>query len=124
MLFTSPGLENYVSGIIMFDETIKQNTIECNIPFPEYLRNKGILSGIKVDTGAKNLAGKDKEKITEGLDGLRERLIEYANLGASFTKWRAVYKITESYPSKLAIHSNAHALARYAALVQESRLLN
>ena len=124
MLFTSPGLENYVSGIIMFDETIKQNTIECNIPFPEYLRSKGILSGIKVDTGAKNLAGKDKEKITEGLDGLRERLIEYANLGASFTKWRAVITIDEkTLPSKTCIEANAHALARYASLCQESNLV-
>ena len=124
MLFTSPGLEKYVSGIIMFDETIKQKTIECNIPFPEYLKNKGILSGIKVDTGAKNLAGKDKEKITEGLDGLRERLIEYTNLGASFTKWRAVINIDEkNLPTKTCIDANAHALARYASLCQENNLV-
>ena len=124
MLFTTPNLEQYISGIIMFDETIKQNTINSNIPFPKYLEKKGILTGIKVDTGAKNLAGKNNEKITEGLDNLRERLIEYKKLGASFTKWRAVIKIQDDLtPSKTCIHANAHALARYASLCQENDLV-
>ncbi len=124
MLFTTPNLEQYISGIIMFDETLKQNTINSNIPFPKYLEKKGILTGIKVDTGAKDLAGKNDEKITEGLDNLRERLLEYKKLGASFTKWRAVIKIqNELLPSKTCIHANAHALARYASLCQENDLV-
>lgn len=135
MLFTTPNLEKYISGIIMFDETIRQSTINTNIPFPKYLKEKGILTGIKVDTGAKNLAdrfldrnpkvGRNRlEKITEGLDNLRERLIEYKNLGASFAKWRAVIDINGSGgPSDLCIYANAHALARYASLCQENGLV-
>ena len=124
MLFTTTELEKYISGIIMFDETIKQNTIDSNIPFPEYLNKKGILTGIKVDTGAKNLAGKSNEKITEGLDNLRERLVDYKKIGAHFTKWRAVIKIDgSSTPSKTCIYANAHALARYASLCQENDLV-
>jgi len=124
MLFTTPNLEKYISGIIMFDETIKQNTIKSNTPFPKYLEKKGILTGIKVDTGAKDLAGKNEEKITEGLDNLRARLIEYRNLGASFAKWRAVIKIhNDLLPSITCIHANAHALARYASLCQENDLV-
>tara|TARA_B100001564_G_scaffold176999_1_gene148826 strand:- start:217 stop:1233 length:1017 start_codon:yes stop_codon:yes gene_type:complete len=124
MLFTSPGLEKYISGIIMFDETIRQNTIDSNIPFPKYLDEKNILTGIKVDTGAKDLAGKKEEKITEGLDNLRDRLIEYKNLGASFTKWRSVITIKdELMPSKTCIYANANALARYASLCQENDLV-
>ncbi len=124
MLFTASNLEQYISGIIMFDETIRQKTINSNIPFPKFLEEKGILTGIKVDTGAKNLAGKNEEKITEGLDNLRERLIEYKNLGASFTKWRAVIKIKDDIlPSKTCIRANAHALARYASLCQENDLV-
>ena len=124
MLFTTTNLEKYISGIIMFDETIRQNTINSNNPFPKYLEKKGILTGIKVDTGAKDLAGKNEEKITEGLDNLRERLIEYKNLGASFTKWRAVIKIKEdTLPSMTCVHANAHALARYASLCQENDLV-
>ncbi len=124
MLFTTPKLENYISGIIMFDETIRQKTIIKGIPFPKYLKEKGILTGIKVDTGAKKLAGTKYEKITEGLDSLRERLIEYKKLGASFTKWRAVIKINkELLPSDTCIEANAHALARYASLCQENNLV-
>ena len=124
MLFTTPNLEKYISGVILFDETIRQNTINSNNPFPKYLERKGILTGIKVDTGAKDLAGKNEEKITEGLDSLRERLIEYRTLGASFTKWRAVIKIKEdSLPSITCVHANAHALARYASLCQENDLV-
>jgi len=124
MLFTTKNLEKYISGIIMFDETIRQNTINSNNPFPKYLEKKGILTGIKVDTGAKDLAGKNEEKITEGLDNLRGRLIEYKNLGASFTKWRAVIKIKEdTLPSMTCVHANAHALARYASLCQENDLV-
>ncbi len=124
MLFTTPSLEKYISGIIMFDETIKQNTISSKTPFPKYLEEKGILTGIKVDTGAKDLASKPEEKITEGLDNLRPRLVEYKDLGASFTKWRAVIKIkNDSLPTKTCIHANAHALARYASLCQENDLV-
>jgi len=130
MLFTTPNLEQYISGIILFDETIRQHTIPSEgdlltaIPFPKYLDKKGILTGIKVDTGAKDLAAKPEEKITEGLDNLRIRLIEYKKLGASFAKWRAVIKIkNDSLPSKTCIHANAHALARYASLCQENDLV-
>ena len=124
MLFTSPGLEKYISGIIMFDETIRQNTIDSNIPFPKYLDEKNILTGIKVDTGAKDLAGKKEEKITEGLDNLRDRLIEYKNLGASFTKWRSVITIKDDLmPSETCIYANANTLARYASLCQENDLV-
>ena len=121
-LFSSDAMKSYIGGVILYDETIKQNSLSKN-KIPELISGTGAVPGIKVDTGAKILANSTEEKITEGLDGLRERLKEYYKLGARFTKWRAVYKITESYPSKLSIHSNAHALARYAALVQESGMV-
>ena len=121
-LFSSDAMKSYIGGVILYDETIKQNSLSKN-KIPELISSTGAVPGIKVDTGAKILANSTEEKITEGLDGLRERLKEYYKLGARFTKWRAVYKITENYPSKLSIHSNAHALARYAALVQESGMV-
>tara|TARA_B100000780_G_C21119519_1_gene453354 strand:+ start:537 stop:1544 length:1008 start_codon:yes stop_codon:yes gene_type:complete len=117
-LFSSEGMKNCIGGVILFDETIKQNT-NSKITIPELITANGAVPGIKVDTGAKVLANSPQETITEGLDGLRERLKEYYKLGARFTKWRGVYIISNKYPSKLAVHSNAHALARYAALVQE-----
>jgi len=117
-LFSSEGLKNCIGGVILFDETIKQNT-NSKITIPELITANGAVPGIKVDTGAKVLANSPQETITEGLDGLRERLKEYYKLGARFTKWRGVYIISNKYPSKLAVYSNAHALARYAALVQE-----
>ena len=117
-LFSSEGMKNYIGGVILYDETIKQ-TSNSNKTIPELISSSGAVPGIKVDTGAKILAGSPEEKITEGLDGLRERLKEYYNLGARFTKWRGVYNISNKYPSKLSIHSNAHTLARYSALVQE-----
>ena len=124
MLFTAESLENYISGVILFDETFRQSTT-CSkkISFTELLKSKDIIPGIKVDTGAKTLAGFDNEKITEGLDGLRERLKEYYDLGARFAKWRAVITIGNSIPSDACIYSNAHALARYAALCQESGIV-
>ena len=117
-LFSSKGMKNYIGGVILYDETINQvsNTKKT---IPEIILTSGAVPGIKVDTGAKVLANSPKEKITEGLDGLRDRLEKYYKLGARFTKWRGVYNIDEGYPSKLSIHSNAHALARYSALVQE-----
>ena len=121
-LFSSKGMENFIGGVILFDETIKQNTKSGN-SIPELINQSGAVIGIKVDAGAKVLAGSPEEKVTEGLDGLRERLTEYYKLGARFTKWRAVYNITEKYPSELAIKSNGHALARYAALVQEANMV-
>jgi len=117
-LFSSEGMKNYIGGVILYDETIKQ-TSNSNKTIPNLISYSGAVPGIKVDTGAKVLAGSPEEKITEGLDGLRERLKEYYKLGARFTKWRGVYNISNKYPSKLSIHSNAHALARYSALVQE-----
>ena len=117
-LFSSEGMKNYIGGVILYDETIKQ-TSNSNKTIPELISSSGAVPGIKVDTGAKVLAGSPEEKITEGLDGLRERLQEYYKLGARFTKWRGVYNISDKYPSKLSIESNAHALARYSALVQE-----
>ena len=117
-LFSSEGMKNCIGGVILYDETIKQ-TSNSNITIPELISSSGAIPGIKVDTGAKILAGSPEEKITEGLDGLRERLKEYHKLGARFTKWRGVYNISNKYPSKLSIHSNAHALARYSSLVQE-----
>ncbi len=116
-LFTSESMKKCIGGVILYDETIKQSYKSKTIP--ELINESGALTGIKVDTGAKSLAGSPDEKITEGLDGLRERLKEYYKLGAKFTKWRGVYSITDKFPSKLSIYSNAHALARYAALVQE-----
>ena len=122
ILFSSKEMEQCIGGVILYDETIKQST-EKGQTIPELILASGSYPGIKVDTGAKVLAGSPEEKITEGLDGLRERLGEYYNLGAKFTKWRGVYTITKDYPSKLSIQSNAHALARYSALVQESNMV-
>tara|TARA_Y100000590_G_scaffold296978_1_gene334665 strand:- start:661 stop:1680 length:1020 start_codon:yes stop_codon:yes gene_type:complete len=121
-LFSSQGMKNYIGGVILYDETIKQKT-SSGKTIPELIKSFGSIPGIKVDTGAKKLAGSPDEKVTEGLDGLRERLAEYYKLGARFTKWRAVYNISEKYPSEMAIKSNAHALARYAALVQETKMV-
>ena len=117
-LLSSQSMKNCIGGVILYDETIKQITSKKN-KIPELISAMGSAPGIKVDTGAKVLAGSPNEKITEGLDGLRERLKEYYKLGAKFTKWRGVYNISKEYPSKLSIQSNAHALARYSALVQE-----
>jgi len=124
LLITAEGMEKYIGGVIMFDETLRQSTT-CGdkVLFPEHLSLKGVVPGIKVDTGAKNLAGFNGEKITEGLDGLRERLAEYYDLGARFAKWRAVITIGDNMPSIACYQANAHALARYAALCQESGLV-
>ena len=122
MLFTTPELEQYVSGVILFDETIRQSSAD-GTAFPELLAGRGIIPGIKVDTGAKDLAGAPGEKVTEGLDGLRERLEEYRGLGARFAKWRAVITIGDGIPTSYCIYTNAHALARYAALCQEQGLV-
>ena len=116
-LFSSESMKSCIGGVILYDETIKQISESKSIP--EIIINNGAIPGIKVDTGAKPLAGSIDEKITEGLDGLRERLEMYYKLGARFTKWRGVYSISKKNPSKLCIHSNAHALARYSSLVQE-----
>ena len=121
-LFSAEGMKNHISGVILYDETIKQKA-SSGKSVPELIKSFGSIPGIKVDTGAKKLAGSPEEKITEGLDGLRERLTEYYNLGARFTKWRAVYNISNKYPSEMAIKSNAHALGRYAALVQEAKMV-
>ena len=117
-LLSSESMKDCIGGVILYDETIKQITSNKKT-IPELISSSGAVPGIKVDTGAKVLANSKNEKITEGLDGLRDRLKIYYKLGARFTKWRGVYIISDKYPSKLAIHSNAHALARYAALVQE-----
>tara|TARA_B100001769_G_scaffold232894_1_gene196101 strand:+ start:78 stop:1088 length:1011 start_codon:yes stop_codon:yes gene_type:complete len=117
-LFTSDRMKDCIGGVILYDETIKQ-TSKAGKKIPKLISDINSVPGIKVDTGAKALANSKEEKITEGLDGLRERLQEYYKLGARFTKWRGVYMISENYPSKLSIMSNAHALARYSALVQE-----
>lgn len=122
LLFTTPGSEAFISGVILFDETMRQSTAQ-DIPFPRYLAEKGILPGIKVDKGAKNLAGFEGEKITEGLDGLRQRLAEYHEMGAKFAKWRAVIPIGHEVPTRFGLEANAHALARYAALCQEAGLV-
>ena len=122
LLVTTPGAGEKISGVILYDETIKQKTSDGK-PFPEMLSEVGIIPGIKVDTGAKPLAGSDDEKVTEGLDGLRERFEEYRELGARFAKWRAVINIGEGKPSDYAVHVNAHALARYAALAQEAGIV-
>jgi fructose-bisphosphate aldolase class I len=123
LLFTTAGVEEYISGVILFDETIRQSSAD-GTPFPKVLEQRGIMPGIKVDTGAKQLALADKgETVTEGLDGLRERLDEYRALGARFAKWRATYTISATLPSQLAYDVNAHALARYAALCQEADLV-
>ena len=117
-LFSSEGMKDCIGGVILYDETINQSS-SSKKTIPELISATGAIPGIKVDTGAKILAGSIEEKITEGLDGLRERLKLYYKLGARFTKWRGVYNISDKFPSKLSIHSNAHALARYSALVQE-----
>jgi fructose-bisphosphate aldolase, class I len=122
MLFTTPDLEDYVSGVILYDETLRQSASD-GTPFAKLLADKGIIPGIKVDTGAKDLAGAPGEKVTEGLDGLRERLEEYRGLGARFAKWRAVITIGEGIPTGACLRANAHALARYAALCQEAGLV-
>ena len=122
LLFTTEGVEEYISGVILFDETIRQSASD-GTPFPKLLDSRGIVPGIKVDKGAKPLALAEDETITEGLDGLRERLEEYYELGARFTKWRAVITIGEDIPSDYCIWTNAHALARFAALSQESGLV-
>jgi fructose-bisphosphate aldolase class I len=119
---TKNAMENYISGVILFDETIRQKS-KNGPTLVEVISNAGSLPGIKVDTGAKDLAFNSNEKVTEGLDGLRERLIEYYNLGAKFAKWRAVITIESSIPSDLCINANAHALARYAALCQENEIV-
>ena len=121
-LFTSDSMKDYIGGVILYDETIKQLN-SSGKKIPKLIIDSDTVPGIKVDTGAKTLANSPEEKITEGLDGLRERLKEYYKLGARFTKWRAVYVISKIYPSKLSINSNAHALARYAALAQESGMV-
>ena len=121
-LFSASSMTECIGGVILYDETIKQETSKKE-KIPELISKMGSTPGIKVDTGAKNLAGSPEEKITEGLDGLRERLKEYNKLGAKFTKWRGVYSISKNYPSKLSIHTNAHALARYSSLVQESNMV-
>ena len=121
-LFNSSSMRECIGGVILYDETIKQTSSKEN-KIPDLIASMGAHPGIKVDTGAKVLAGSPNEKITEGLDGLRERLKEYYNLGAKFTKWRGVYNISKNYPSKLSIQSNAHALARYSALVQECNMV-
>tara|TARA_B100001250_G_scaffold221631_1_gene190083 strand:- start:2985 stop:3995 length:1011 start_codon:yes stop_codon:yes gene_type:complete len=121
-LFSSKSMEECIGGVILYDETINQIT-SSGKSIPDLISISGALPGIKVDTGAKELANSSEEKITEGLDGLRDRLKKYYELGARFTKWRGVYLISEKYPTKLAIRSNAHALARYSALVQESGMV-
>ncbi|MCH7763744.1 MAG: fructose-bisphosphate aldolase class I [Candidatus Marinimicrobia bacterium] len=123
MLFTAMGIEEYISGVILFDETLRQSTVDGDLPFPEHLSALGILPGIKVDMGAKILANSPDEKITEGLDGLRDRLIEYYKMGARFAKWRAVITIGEHIPTHYCIATNAQALARYAALCQEQGIV-
>jgi fructose-bisphosphate aldolase class I len=122
LLFTTPGMENFISGVILYDETIRQKTNE-GVLFPDHLAKKGVLPGIKVDTGAKNLALCPGEKVTEGLDGLRERLAAYFKLGARFAKWRAVITIGDGIPTHTCLYANAHALARYAALCQEASIV-
>ncbi|CAN5762264.1 fructose-bisphosphate aldolase class I [soil metagenome] len=119
ILCSTSGLSEFVSGVILYDETIRQQT-RAGVPFPNALKEWGIIPGIKVDTGAKDLAGSNGEKVTEGLDGLRERLAEYGEMGARFAKWRAVIAIGEGKPTDYCLATNAHALGRYAALCQEA----
>jgi fructose-bisphosphate aldolase class I len=122
LLFTTPGIEEHISGVILFDETIRQSSAD-GTSFPKLLENRSIIPGIKVDKGAKPLALAEGETITEGLDGLRDRVAEYGELGARFAKWRATYSIGEDLPSEYCVWVNAHALARYAALSQEAGLV-
>ena len=121
-LFSSSSMNTSISGVILFDETLRQ-TSNSGLSIPELIKKSGSIPGIKVDKGAKLLAGSNKEKVTEGLDGLRDRMDEYYKLGARFAKWRAVYSISNNHPSEQCIKSNAHALARYAAIVQESNMV-
>jgi fructose-bisphosphate aldolase, class I len=122
MLLTAPGSSEFISGVIFYDETLRQKSLK-GVPFPELLSQNGVIPGIKVDLGAKPLAGFPGETITEGLDGLRERLVEYRQLGAKFAKWRAVIDIASGIPTPFAIEANAHALARYATLCQENDIV-
>ena len=122
LLFTTPGMEEYIGGVILYDETIRQSADE-GTPFPELLASKGVVPGIKVDTGAQDLAGHPGEKVTEGLDGLRGRFAAYHELGARFSKWRAVITIGNGIPTDACLHVNAHALGRYAALSQEAGIV-
>jgi fructose-bisphosphate aldolase, class I len=122
LLFTTEEMEEFISGVILFDETIRQSSAD-GTPFPQLLAERGIIPGIKVDKGAKDLAGAPGETVTEGLDGLRDRLAEYHELGARFTKWRAVISIGDGLPSDYCLWTNAHALARFAALSQEAGLV-
>jgi fructose-bisphosphate aldolase class I len=123
LLFTTKGIEDFVSGVILFDETLRQNTVAGNESFAKYLNKKGIIPGIKVDKGVHDLALCPGEKVSEGLDGLRGRLEEYFKLGARFAKWRSVITIGEGIPSHACIYANAHALARYSALCQEASIV-
>ena len=116
-------MENYISGVIFYDETFRQSTVEDNTPFTTHLLDKGVIPGIKVDMGAKVLSGHEDEKVTEGLDGLRERLTEYYKMGARFAKWRAVITIGGGIPTQACYEANAHALARYASLCQEAGIV-
>ena len=122
MLFTTPGAAEFISGVILYDETIRQKSSD-GTPLAEVLSRQGIVPGIKVDTGAEPLAGSPEETVTEGLDGLRDRLLEYHGMGARFAKWRAVIRITDKLPSVACVSANAHALARYAALCQEQHVV-
>ena len=120
MLFTTEGMEQFISGVILYDETLRQKALdETETPFPRLLSDKGVIPGVKVDTGIHDLAGFPGEKVTEGLDGLRARLTRYGKLGAAFAKWRAVITVGKGIPTDVCIDANAHALARYAALCQE-----
>lgn len=123
LLFSTEGMENYISGVILYDETLRQSSLRDNVLYPEYLMNKGVVPGIKVDMGAHDLPKSEGEKITSGLDGLDDRLKEYRKLGARFAKWRAVINITDDNPSGHCITANAHALARYAALCQSNDIV-
>jgi fructose-bisphosphate aldolase class I len=122
LMFTTDGIEQWIGGVILYDETIRQSTSD-GTPIPQYLAGRGIAPGIKVDTGAKPLAGSPDEKVTEGLDGLRERLAEYREMGARFTKWRTVITIGDELPTRYCLEVNAHCQARYAALAQEAGLV-
>tara|TARA_A100001011_G_C14290483_1_gene835950 strand:- start:779 stop:1798 length:1020 start_codon:yes stop_codon:yes gene_type:complete len=123
MLFTAPDIQEFISGVILFDETLRQSTLKEKTKYPDYLKSLGVIPGIKVDKGAHSLSGSDGEKVTEGLDGLGKRLEEYFSLGARFAKWRAVIEISDNTPTSSCIAANAHALARYAAICQENGLV-
>lgn len=122
LLFTTPEIETFISGIILFDETLRQSTQEGE-PFPKHLADKGIIPGIKVDKGLTGVPGTKDEKVTQGLDGLAQRLAEYREMGAGFTKWRAVIQIGNHQPSRLCVDVNAHTLARFAAISQHAGLV-